>query len=168
MRYKIGTNFKRGENIKQTMVDYSDAEENDLCLALVDDFVEKVLRGCNFHFFVVHCKNGEYGYNYRKARERIHTYLLNYNASSKPRSCNAMPPGPQWRIASEECSQYLGQLKNPGVCFFCRQFNMEGCLSLGRMVAPAKALGKADKSIQQSFRRSLDHLGGNKQSSREH
>ena len=43
-------NFKRGENIKQTMVDYSDAEENGLRLALVDDFVEKVLRGCNFHF----------------------------------------------------------------------------------------------------------------------
>ena len=47
---KEHSEFRNGEAIKQIMVNYSDAEENGLRDALGDEFVEKVLRGCKFHF----------------------------------------------------------------------------------------------------------------------
>ena len=36
--------------MEQLMVDFSDAEENGLRIALEDQLVDKVIRGCKFHF----------------------------------------------------------------------------------------------------------------------
>ena len=47
---KSNAEFGMGQNVVQIMVDYSDAEENGLRQSLGHEFVDKVLRGCLFHF----------------------------------------------------------------------------------------------------------------------
>ena len=42
--------FNMGSNIEQLMVDFSDAKENGLRAVLGNDLINKVIRGCKFHF----------------------------------------------------------------------------------------------------------------------